>query len=102
MAVREWQLRHDGRFPDRLDDLVPDELPILPLDPYTGRPFRYTTFAQASRYRPADWPQLHWPAETRLIYSVGPDRRDDHGLFFAVGVENAGDDVFPVFPVPAR
>ena len=37
MAVREWQLRHDGRFPDRLDELVPDELPS-PADRPVFRP----------------------------------------------------------------
>ncbi len=101
LAVREWQLRHGGRFPDRLDELVPDTLPSLPLDPYTGRPFGYTTFGRVAGYRPANWPRLDWSAETRLIYSAGPDRRDNQGHFFAVGVETAGDDVFPVFPVPA-
>jgi hypothetical protein len=102
LAVREWQLRHGGRFPDRLDDLVPDTLPGLPLDPYTGRPFGYTTIGRVAGYRPANWPRLDWPAETRLIYSAGPDRRDDQGQFFAVGVETAGDDVFPIVPVPAK
>jgi hypothetical protein len=102
LAVREWQLRHGGRFPDRLDELVPHTLPSLPLDPYTGRPFGYTTIGRVAGYRPANWPPLDWPAETRLIYSAGPDRRDDQGQFFAVGVETVGDDVFPVVPVPAR
>ena len=41
MAIRSWQLRHDGQFPERLEDLVPSELPILPTDPYSGKPFRY-------------------------------------------------------------
>ncbi len=39
LAIRAWQLRHDGRFPDRLDELVPEELPSLPVDPYSGKPF---------------------------------------------------------------
>ncbi len=41
LAIRAWQLRHGGRFPDRLDALVPAELPSLPRDPYTGRSFGY-------------------------------------------------------------
>jgi hypothetical protein len=41
VAIRAWQLRHDGRFPDRLDELVPEELPSLPVDPYSGKPFNY-------------------------------------------------------------
>jgi hypothetical protein len=101
LAVREWQLRHGGRFPDRLDDLVPDTLPSLPPDPYTGRPFGYTTFGRVAGYRPGKWPRPDLPPETRLIYSAGSDGRDDLGLFYAPGVEISGDIAFPVFPVPA-
>ena len=71
MAVRDWQLRHGGRFPDKLDDLVPDELPSLPLDPYTGRPFGYTTYALVKPRRSKESP-YNWPPETRLIYMPGP------------------------------
>jgi hypothetical protein len=42
LAIRAWQLRHNGRFPDRLDALVPEELSTLPNDPYTGGSFAYT------------------------------------------------------------
>ncbi len=49
LAIRAWQLRHDGQFPGRLDDLVPDELPSLPTDPYSGKPFGYVTYVQALR-----------------------------------------------------
>ncbi len=41
MALRAWQLRHNGQFPDSLDKLVPEELPSLPIDPYSGRIFGY-------------------------------------------------------------
>ena len=41
LAIRIWQLRHDGSFPGNLDALVPAELPNLPRDPYTGRPFAF-------------------------------------------------------------
>jgi hypothetical protein len=101
LAVREWQLRHDGRFPDRLDDVVPDPLPSLPRDPYTGRPFGYTTFGRIVGHRPPRWPRLDWSPETRLIYSAGSDGRDDLGLFYAAGADISGDVAFPVFPVPA-
>jgi hypothetical protein len=99
MAVREWQLRHDARFPDRLQELVPEELPVLPTDPHSGQPFLYMTFAQASgMYPTADWPQPRWPADTRLIYSVGPNGRDDHGQPVPASRANDGDIVFPVSP----
>ena len=41
LALRAWQLKHGGQFPQTLDALVPEELPSLPNDPYSGRPFGY-------------------------------------------------------------
>jgi ABC-type transport system involved in multi-copper enzyme maturation permease subunit len=103
LAVREWQLRHDGRFPDRLQDLVPDVLPSLPTDPYSGRPFLYTTFAQALGLHPVgEWPNPPWPPDTRLIYSVGLNGRDDHGQPTAALTVDYADIVFPAFPAPAE
>ncbi len=98
MAVRDWQLRHGGRFPDKLDDLVPGELPSLPLDPYTGRPFGYTTFALVKPLRPSGWPRYNWPPETRLLYSAGTDGGDDHG-YHSPELDTPGDIVFPIPPV---
>ena len=59
-------LLHDdqGRFPDRLEDLVPDYLPELPHDPYSGQPLRYTL----KNGKP-------------LIYSTGKDGQDNGGHF---------------------
>jgi ABC-type transport system involved in multi-copper enzyme maturation permease subunit len=105
MAVREWLLRHDGRFPDRIEELVPEELPSLPLDPYSGRSFGYMTFAQAAGMYPSIYDRLHphWPAESRLVYSAGPDGRDDHGQFvMEMGAGSGGDIVFPIFPTTSE
>ena len=43
LAARLYYLDH-GRWPDRLDELVPKYLPALPADPFhdDGRPFGYT------------------------------------------------------------
>ncbi len=101
LALRTWQLRHDGQFPDRLDQLVPEELPSLPSDPYTGRPFGYTRSEGQNlpslriALRPsllstaggALSPTLLEEAEALwrptptywLVYSVGPDLHDDRG-----------------------
>jgi hypothetical protein len=49
MAIRAWQLKHDGRFPDHLEDIVPDELPSLPVDPYSGQPFVYVLNISAAK-----------------------------------------------------
>lgn len=56
--------RNEGHLPATLDDLLERYLPALPGDPWdrAGTPFRYS-------------------AKDRRIYSVGRDRRDDHGLF---------------------
>jgi hypothetical protein len=82
MAIRAWQLRHGGHFPARLEELVPDELPSLPVDPYSGRPFGYLSHSQADKF----------------LYSVGPDGRDDRGVAFAPN-SSALDIVFPIRPL---
>lgn len=62
-----------GAWPDRLDALVPDYLPEVPLDPLAGQPLVY---------RRTD--------DDYLLYSVGTDRQDDGGKFGdATAVNNA-------------
>jgi hypothetical protein len=112
LALRAWQLRHNGQFPERLSALVPDELPSLPNDPFSGQPFGYV------RSHGREVPPLHValhgalalgedapkvpPRGTRLLYSVGPDGLDDDGIAF----KNKGfrsqpmvDIVFAIPPV---
>ena len=85
LALRVWQLRHGGQFPDRLDQLVPELLPGLPRDPYSGGPFVYV---QSSGQLVAPLRSALFPARdtvlrsakgSRLLYSVGPDREDHDG-----------------------
>lgn len=40
LALRAYYSLH-REWPDRLEGLVPEILPAVPLDPFTGRPFRY-------------------------------------------------------------
>jgi hypothetical protein len=54
--------RQHGVWPQQLTDLVPELLPAVPLDRYSGQPLRY---------RLAD--------DRPLVYSVGPDRTDSNG-----------------------
>jgi len=54
--------RKRGSRPERLEQLVPEFLPEVPVDPYDGEPLRYTV--DGDRYR---------------IYSVGENRMDDGG-----------------------
>ena len=41
LAIRAWQYRHKGQFSTSLDVLMPTQLPTLPINPYSGRPFGY-------------------------------------------------------------
>lgn len=107
LATRAWMIHHDGKFPAKLDDLVPSELSALPLDPFTGQSFGYTTLARSvelPRRDPQHWQSPNWPRATRLIYSAGPDGRGDHGLFIVPGeMHGAKDDlVFPVEPIAVK
>jgi len=52
-----------GTLPETLDDLVPDYMPELPADPWTGEPLKY---------RPE--------GDGYTLYSVGPDGEDHDGL----------------------
>ena len=52
----------NGRYPERLERLVPDLLDDLPLDPFSGEPFKYQRGGDG------------W-----ILYSVGADQDDDGG-----------------------
>jgi hypothetical protein len=51
-----------GRYPENLEALVPDVLPEVPLDPFTGKPLVF-------RIKDGE----------RLIYSLGSNQKDDGG-----------------------
>jgi len=51
-----------GKYPDRLDDLVPEILPELPKDPFTGKDFVYKR-----------------EGEGFLVYSLGENETDEGG-----------------------
>ncbi len=61
IALTVYQRRH-GRWPERLEQLFPDQLPEVPLDRFDGQPLRY---------RIVDGQPL--------LYSVGRNRIDEHG-----------------------
>lgn len=60
LAIKAFQLKH-GKLPETLGELVPEFLPVVPLDDYDGKPLRYQ------------------PTK-RLLYSVGSDFKDDGGV----------------------
>jgi len=107
IALCAWQLRHGGQFPDRLDALVPEELPSLPTDPYSGRPFGYVRsdghVVPPPRFALGTVPgELQAPAKgSWLLYSVGPDGHDDGGITFKDNDHRSQpmDIVFAIPPV---
>jgi hypothetical protein len=64
VALQGHRAEH-GEFPDDLADLVPGYLSAVPKDPFSNKPFIY-------RRQPTGY----------LLYSVGPDGKDDGGRPF--------------------
>jgi len=62
LALIVFKAEH-GRYPARLEDLVPTYLPVLRPDPFSGQPLRYR-IERDGRF---------------TLYSVGEDGRDDGG-----------------------
>ncbi|GMU23323.1 MAG: hypothetical protein AMXMBFR13_34020 [Phycisphaerae bacterium] len=62
LALYRFRHRH-GAYPDRLDQLVPDLLPELPADPFSGQPLCYRKTDDGGF----------------LLYSVGENGVDDGG-----------------------
>ena len=62
LAIERYRRVHDGRSPESLSALVPEYLPSVPIDPYSGQELRY-------RSEP----------DRVAVYSVGGNRKDDGG-----------------------
>ncbi len=113
-AIRAWQLKHDGRFPERLDVLVPEELPSLPIDPYSDRPFAFVPSSGARVLSLRDTlstvrisinsKRASPPPGSWLLYSVGLDRQDNGGIAITDEMNyrlfRGYDIVFAIPPVP--
>ena len=63
VAVERYRLAHGQSLPSRIEDLVPSELDVVPIDPFSGMPLRFV--AEERGY---------------VVYSLGLNRRDDGGL----------------------
>src|SRR5262249_29990357 len=87
LALRLWQVRHEGHLPTKLSELVPSILESLPDDTYNtpGQAFGYVRssgqfllplgdFEPAVPYKSTP---LRPVEDSWLLYSVGPDLRDD-------------------------
>jgi hypothetical protein len=62
LAIERFR-NQQGRLPESIDEIIPDFLEELPEDPFTGLDLKYERRDKGY-----------------LLYSVGPDRMDDHGL----------------------
>jgi len=62
LAVEEWRLRH-GRWPDSLEQLVPEVLDAVPDDPFSDSPIRSAKTPDGV-----------------VVYSVGEDGTDNGGI----------------------
>jgi hypothetical protein len=87
MLALEHHRARNGVYPATLDDLTPLEFTRVPVDPYG--------FGERFGYRAVD-PDGPSPAAGYLLYSVGPDRRDDAGT--PMDDAGAGDRLFSPGP----
>jgi hypothetical protein len=100
LALRLWQVRHDGKLPEALEFLMMEGggLDGLPKDPYSDHHFRYVP-SQGQEALPFNLSDLK-PGQplheslrstegSRLLYSVGEDRMDQNASW-------NGDIVFPL------
>ena len=61
IGIESYRLAN-GRLPERLNEIAPDFLLTIPVDPFTGRPLSYRKLAKGY-----------------VVYSVGEDGKDDGG-----------------------
>jgi hypothetical protein len=85
LAAERYRQTH-GRWPRTLDELVPEYLAAIPLDPFNGRPLRLGRYDQGI-----------------VIYSVGLDGMDNGGAIHIANPMASGSDVgFRLWDVKRR
>ncbi len=78
LALRAWQLTHNGKAPESLDELVPSELNTLPADPFSGSGKDNFTYFRGPAVEDPSRPRRDDAADFYLI-GVGLDgRRYEH------------------------
>ncbi len=68
LAVEQYRREHEGGLPDKLDELVPKFLEVIPKDPFDGQPLRYKRLEVGY-----------------AVYSVGADQKDDGAVLQSTG-----------------
>jgi hypothetical protein len=85
LAVERHRRLHQEQPPADLTGLVPGLLPEIPLDPFDGKPLRYTVLANGYR-----------------IHSIGPDRKDNEGKSRPTGKNRTGSEEYDLMFEIAR
>jgi hypothetical protein len=70
LAVLAYKADH-RKYPEFLTDLVPEYLPFVPIDPYSGRQFEYRPHGLSLDLRFRNDPHEWIPANSPLLWSVG-------------------------------
>jgi hypothetical protein len=84
IAMERYRRRH-GRLPEQLADLVPQFLPRVPIDPFTGKDLC-----------------LEMGEDYHFVFSVGPNQTDDSGeLTYEEGNDDTGVWVPHALRLPA-
>ncbi len=101
--------RERGRAAGALGELVPDYLPALPADPFTGRPFGYRVSRGETMAVPSGdlvgAPEVAVAAGQGVLWSTGPDGVDHGGKVQAgrgAGHPSARPQTDWIFLVPRR
>jgi len=85
LAIERYRITN-GKWPRKLDELVPEYLAKLPTDPFNGEPLLVGTILGGL-----------------VIYSVGPDLQDNNGLIDDSNSKKEGTDIgFRLWEVPMR
>jgi hypothetical protein len=85
LAIERYRITN-GKWPRKLDELVPEYLATLPTDPFNGEPLLVGTILGGL-----------------VIYSVGPDLQDNNGLIDDSNSKKEGTDIgFRLWEVPMR
>jgi len=87
LAMERYRITN-GKWPRKLEELVPEYLAKLPTDPFNGEPLLVGTILGGL-----------------VIYSVGPDLQDNNGLIdnsYSLSVKEGTDIGFRIWEVPMR
>ena len=87
LAMERYRITN-GKWPRKLEELVPEYLAKLPTDPFNGEPLLVGTILGGL-----------------VIYSVGPDLQDNNGLIdnsYSLSVKEGTDIGFRLWEVPMR